>query len=383
MAHCIKLFITGLLLALFYPVYSQHINPGVVLTFDDFTVSNWHKLLPIFEKYDARATFYITQPYEFNAEKQQMVLDLYEASNEIACHSYRHFNALNFTDTSDIETYITREILSSLQWFNTTLGIPLHTFSYPYGSRNDMLDNALLNYFTTIRGTSYSISDNINKIDKLSHSGLIFGVGIDEHYGYSLEQIKNELDRCKREGLIQVFYSHIPVDVVTGNLQIAYSKLDTILNYIHKLGLSFYTAQEVWLPIPPQPNGDTYIDMQTEWISDYSVACSPEYSLEWLLLPANAGNITLLDHAISVEWNNEFSGPATLQVASANRCGTGDYSDPLHINVGPHSTIIDHTCTNIHSIPQSYINTAPSLLHIAYETCSPWQSAYFRNVGYF
>jgi peptidoglycan/xylan/chitin deacetylase (PgdA/CDA1 family) len=335
-----KLFVISLFQIISYQVFSQHINPGVVLTFDDYSIANWHKLLPIFEKYNAKATFYICYPHLLDAEKQQMILDLHTASNEIACHGYHHLNSVKFIDTSTVENLINQEILPAINWFDTVLNIPVKSFSYPYGARNLKLDSALLNYFTVLRGTDYSISSMSNKITKLSHKGLIFGVGIDDGYGFSLNQIKAQLDKCKSDSLIQVFYSHTPVDSVTTNYQITYANLDNILNYISQLDLSFYTSSEVWLPIPKAPLGDTVVITDENPVSMYYVD-SLEYAFGWKLLPLDAGKLITNEREVTVEWNSEFKGDATLQVSAINRCGTGSFSFPSIIGVNKSIGILE------------------------------------------
>jgi peptidoglycan/xylan/chitin deacetylase (PgdA/CDA1 family) len=317
---------------IFYQGFGQHINPGVALTFDDYSVANWHKLLPIFEKYNAKATFYICYPNRLDAEKQQMIRDLHAASNEIACHGYNHLNSVNFIDTSSIENFINQEILPAISWFDTVLNIPVQSFSYPYGARNLMLDSALLQYFRVLRGTVYSFDTKLSKVTSLSNGGLIYGVGIDDGYGFSLNQIKEQLDVCKRDSLIQVFYSHTPVDKVTTDYQITYANLDSILSYISHLGLPFYTSNEVWLPIPKTSSGDTVVLTDEIPTSTYYFDLL-EYGAEWKLLPQDAGKLIINENEAMVEWNNGFNGEAALQVAASNRCGIGNFSGPLKIKV--------------------------------------------------
>jgi hypothetical protein len=310
---------------------AQYINPGIVLTFDDNSVANWHKLLPFFEKYNARATFFITKPYALNVAQQQMLVELYKAGNEIASHGFHHYNAVNFLDTSNLDQYIKQEILPSIHWFDSVLHIQVQTFAYPYGARNQQLDAKLLEYFSLIRGTSYQIFSSLNKITRLTHTGLVFGVGIDKSYGHSLSSVQQALLSCHEDSCIQVFYSHTPVDSVLKNYQISYITLDSMLAFAHKNQLAFYTLNETRLPTPEIPKGDTLI-IQPQSSSFYQTTSSA-FSYCWSISPPEAGYLDAFNQEASVFWNESFSGLAELSVAHTNSCGQGDFSNSLKIKV--------------------------------------------------
>jgi peptidoglycan-N-acetylglucosamine deacetylase len=42
---------------------------GIALSFDDHFIKEWYELRPLFQKYNAKATFFITCPDSLNAEK--------------------------------------------------------------------------------------------------------------------------------------------------------------------------------------------------------------------------------------------------------------------------------------------------------------------------
>jgi len=58
-------------------------------------------------------------------------------------------------------------------------------------------------------------------------------------------------------------------------------------------------------------------------------------SYNWTLTPAAAGTITGSGNIISIDWNNTFSGIATLHVTGVNMCGSGTTSPELTINISP------------------------------------------------
>jgi PKD repeat protein len=56
-------------------------------------------------------------------------------------------------------------------------------------------------------------------------------------------------------------------------------------------------------------------------------------SYNWLLEPANAGVITGTSTNATVNWDNAFTGTATIKVRGVNACGDGNYSAPLSVVV--------------------------------------------------
>lgn len=345
-----KLLLIFLVIITSLNLSAQYINPGLVLTFDDYSIQNWHKLIPILEKYNAKATFFICYPYTFDSIERQMILDLKAAGNEIGSHGYYHYNCVNYTDTSTVDSYITNEILPSINWFDTVLNIPLRSFAYPYGARSAKIDVELLKYFKIIRGTNYSITSSANKITNLSHSRIVSGVGIDDSYNYSLSSIKNNLSKCMSDSVIQVFYSHRPVDSVVGNYQISYTTLDSILSYASQIGLSFYTISDAWLPVAPAPQGDTLINETTQ--SSLYITHKNNYEINWKLTPAASGKLYSNDSTTTVEWNSNFVGDITLQAAYKNSCGQGDFSQFLKIS--------QNNLNKISEIPTTAISIYPN-----------------------
>lgn len=57
-------------------------------------------------------------------------------------------------------------------------------------------------------------------------------------------------------------------------------------------------------------------------------------SYTWSLSPENAGTITGNTTTATVDWNHEFWGQATINVAGVNSCFTGPISDNLYVTVG-------------------------------------------------
>jgi hypothetical protein len=84
---------------------------------------------------------------------------------------------------------------------------------------------------------------------------------------------------------------------------------------------------------PETPTGETDLDKNPQ-NTTYSIP-SMDYVNEyiWVLTPENAGEVIEEMNVATVDWNDDFSGEATLSVAGVNDCGEGEFSDELLITV--------------------------------------------------
>jgi PKD repeat protein len=83
--------------------------------------------------------------------------------------------------------------------------------------------------------------------------------------------------------------------------------------------------------ICPAPTGITYLCASWGNSSYNTVGLTGITLYEWLLSPVEAGTVSGTGKNVTVVWENNFLGTATLKVAGVNYCGTGVYSNPLTI----------------------------------------------------
>jgi len=86
--------------------------------------------------------------------------------------------------------------------------------------------------------------------------------------------------------------------------------------------------------MPIQPAGDTIICQGT--ISTVYITSEPmSSSFSWVLIPTNAGSISVSGTEATITWNPAFTGSAGIVVQGQNLCGVGVFSDTLNIQVVP------------------------------------------------
>lgn len=230
----------------------RKIEPGIMLTFDDKEIKDWYSVRDVFNKYHAKVTFFITRPYLLTEEELDMMNKLKEDGHEFGSHGYDHKNAIDFLKTNSLDDYINEEVSPSIQLM-TEKGFAPTSFSYPFGARTKELDKALLKYFLILRATVATTSGvrikNLNKVyfSQKNRSKIINGVGIDDSYGNTLDEIIEGMDRAKKNSEVLILYSHAIREkpyhdekyVLSSNI------LEAILKYAAENNLRFYTASEV------------------------------------------------------------------------------------------------------------------------------------------
>jgi peptidoglycan/xylan/chitin deacetylase (PgdA/CDA1 family) len=210
----------------------QRNQPGILLAFDDYSPESWEENFDLFDKYDARVTFFINagEPTEFCYAAQ-------ERGHEIGFHTITHRNLLECTED---EMY--QEAIVPIETFREE-GFELTSFAYPYGNYNDQLNEKLLEHYNIVRGAWQC---ELNLKHNLRH-GFVEAMGLDnglfesqEAYEKSIRDILTGLK--KEKGMVICMYSHAIGD---GSWCISGERLEYLLQTAEELGLKFYRFQDL------------------------------------------------------------------------------------------------------------------------------------------
>lgn len=231
--------------------FSGPVSAGVAITFDDSYVEEWYAIRDLLSSYGARATFFVTRFDYLSAEQVGMLGDLQKDGHEIAAHGLRHKGVDRDyqSDPLKIEQYLEEEILPSIEAMDSE-GFKPSAFAYPLGERTEDFDQALLTHFSVVRGTSYPREDvPISEWDEIYHGcgdtdRVVFGVGMDESYGHTLEQLTAGLKRASERREVVVLYGHEPSDL-GGDYQTSIERLRDLLRSASRLELRYYTISQL------------------------------------------------------------------------------------------------------------------------------------------
>jgi len=105
-----------------------------LLTIDDGNLDNYTNAFPITQKYGYTGTLYIVGNYLGGQGFMDVdqILEMYTAGWEVGSHSMSH---LDLTKLDDEKLH--SEIIGSRKYLEQKLGIPILTFAYPFGFKNE------------------------------------------------------------------------------------------------------------------------------------------------------------------------------------------------------------------------------------------------------
>lgn len=212
---------TGWLVLILFALFSgqscsrKTFQPGLLLTFDDRNMENWEKYIPLFDKYDARATFFVDRFDQLSPEQIESLRRLNEKGHSIGCHGLRHLKAADYYQKYSIEKYVADEIRPALSAMKNN-GFTPTCFAYPSSNCDSITDQALRPYFKYVRS-------GLGKVDEWQEKDHAY-VKIEEiknHFrlnGFSFHpktkeeelivQAKKAIDRISKNGEMIVLYAH-------------------------------------------------------------------------------------------------------------------------------------------------------------------------------
>lgn len=120
----------------------------LLLAFDDRNFGDWEKALPIFRKYKAHATFFISG--DFDMEAVETAKRLVAEGHSVGLHGYNHVNVPDMMAECGAEGWWEKEIREPKQRAEDA-GIPIHSFGYPNNRHNEEADAYLLSRFKRVR----------------------------------------------------------------------------------------------------------------------------------------------------------------------------------------------------------------------------------------
>lgn len=108
------------------------VKPGekgvLLLSFDDRNFEGWLAARPIFEKYHAHATFFVSGPIDDEAVKVMKTLS--DAGHSVGLHGLNHLNADNSIKSIGAEEYYSADITPQTDCAERS-HIPFTSFAYP------------------------------------------------------------------------------------------------------------------------------------------------------------------------------------------------------------------------------------------------------------
>ena len=213
------------------------------LTFDDRNFDNWLKALPLWRKYDARGTFFVSGAID--AIALDVMHTLQDAGHSVGLHALHHAKYPNKPDS-----YIEEEILPQLDVCRKS-GINIRSFAYPYSLRDESSDRKLFEFFDFLRGGSWQIMEKGQRpvdndrlfVHDIAGKQLFFGMSASGNFDF--HTVSQAFYRAAERNETIVFYAHdIPAKVAPSH-HISVGQLEVLLKLATALGMDICGMNEL------------------------------------------------------------------------------------------------------------------------------------------
>ncbi len=225
-------------------------NGGIALSFDDNYVDSWYAARDMFNKYNAKVTFFVSY-FHYLSEIQLDKLRILESDgHEIGCHSRSHLDMNGIlTDggygpVSELERYISQEIDRAIDSMTAEGFYPL-SFAVPFCSRNQPYEDAIMQKFNFVRNCVGIGNRDITEIQSIYYTcqDQINGLTFVDSFSMtsSMSTITAAIEYAAATNSVVLMSAH----AIGNNTDLSMDNLEMILKMAKEKGLRFYTVNEL------------------------------------------------------------------------------------------------------------------------------------------
>lgn len=129
-------------------------GPGLALGFDDHDLVGWTATAPLFARYGAHVTLFVSAYHALDDGQRGMLRDLATAGHDVEYHSTHHEDARAYALHHGVAAYVEDDIAPDLALMRAD-GYDPQVFAYPFGAHTTALDAALLELFPRVRASQF------------------------------------------------------------------------------------------------------------------------------------------------------------------------------------------------------------------------------------
>ena len=233
---------------------TKRLKPGIILSFDDCgNIPGWVAALPLFEKYNIKATFFINGPGRMTSGQKDGLKKLMAAGHAIGSHGVNHADSIRFIEKQGASAFLAKEITPADKALRQ-LGVSPVSFAWPNGWNNDATDRSIAKYYRHARGAARrfpekgSMADENRFFTPVGQTTLRItfpGHGLDNVSDTELERhIYPALQRIKNRGELLTVYAH-SISPSGQGLSVRPEILEKIFIRAKELGLVFYRFDDI------------------------------------------------------------------------------------------------------------------------------------------
>ncbi|MDO4628194.1 MAG: glycosyl hydrolase family 28 protein [Planctomycetia bacterium] len=233
----------------------------LLLAFDDRNFADWERAIPLFEKYGAHASFFVSG--DFDSEAVRVAKKLMAEGHTMGMHGRTHMNVPQAFETLGKEGWWEKEITTPRRQADVAY-VPVHAFAYPNNRNDAETDEFLLTRFERLRTGVSDVRpyDPENKFVKdlkplatddrlffpaseLSRHRVIGGVILGDAYNVDIEDVLACVRRAGERKEVVLFTSH-GIHPNAGGIHLKTEWLESILAEAKKSGVQVLGFDELW-----------------------------------------------------------------------------------------------------------------------------------------
>jgi len=233
---------------------------GIAISFDDHFINEWYALRPLFQKYHAKVTFFITCGDSLTRDEIVKLKQLQKDGHEIGFHGTVHGKSTELITAFGPEKYADIELNKGIKYMSNA-GFDPTSYAHPGGNHNDQVDSVLFaNGFKILRDVAisrrilygfpvYTLAPKFMNwifypFDKTQNVDALL---IDQDSGLTGEEMEAAIQKAKETHAALMIFGHKPLYAkpVNGEYGFNVSFLETILKEANRQNLKYYTMTEL------------------------------------------------------------------------------------------------------------------------------------------
>jgi len=235
-------------------------DSGIAISFDDHFIDEWHALRPLFLKYNAKVTFFITCGKSLTKEEIYKLKELQEDGHEIGFHGTIHGKSTELIEALGAEKYAGTELVPGMKYLSEA-GFYPKSYAHPGGNHNEKVDSVLFaNGFKILRDVAisrrklygipiYTLAPKVMSwiFYPFNHEREVDALLIDTESELKEEEIYEAIEKAKQTNTALMLFGHEPLYSAPQNGEYGFDVrfLEKILKEAHRQNLKFYTMSQL------------------------------------------------------------------------------------------------------------------------------------------
>ena len=233
---------------------------GMAISFDDHFINEWYALRPLFKKYDAKVTFFVTCGDSLTSDEAFKLKELRKDGHEIGFHGTLHGVSTMMIEDLGPQKYKEAELSPGIA-FMKQAGFNPTSYAHPGGNHNERVDSVLLaSGFKILRDVAianrkyrgvplYSLAPRVMNwiYYPFTKEKNVDALLIDTDSGLTEKQIQDAVKRASDTGTALMIFGHKPLrgSPESGEYGFDIAFLEDILKAAKAHKMKYYTMSEL------------------------------------------------------------------------------------------------------------------------------------------